>query len=301
MEEENFHIAAVERDTGISRELLRAWERRYGFPTPSRDEHGERCFPGTQVARLRLIKRLLDLGHRPGKLIAASDSEIALLATSTLNNNSENAALDHLLATLRHHDSAHFQSCLQQHLGREGLQGFILNTLAPLAQRVGDAWAQGQLAIFEEHLFAELSQRVLRQAISALPSNAKAPRILLTTPPNEQHLLGLLMAEALWTIDGANCLSLGTQMPLGEITQAAASHGSDIVAIALSSAFSNRQAAPLIRELRQRLPEQVALWVGGAVILNPDGINGVRLLPTLADAQNALNDWYRQTSTAGQH
>jgi methylmalonyl-CoA mutase cobalamin-binding subunit len=132
-----------------------------------------------------------------------------------------------------------------------------------------------------------------------LPSGTGAPRILLTTPLNEQHLLGLLMAEALWTMDGANCLSLGTQMPLGKIVQAAVSHGSDVVAIALSSAFPNRQALPLIRELRQRLPEQIALWVGGAGIKHLSGANGVRLLPQLTDAQNALNDWYRQTRGVG--
>jgi DNA-binding transcriptional MerR regulator len=122
MKEEVFHIAAVERDTGISKELLRAWERRYGFPVPIRNEHGERCYPGTQVARLRMIKRLLDVGHRPGKLIAASDSEINLLERSALTANDENTALDQLLSALRRHDSANFHSCLQQHLGREGLQ-----------------------------------------------------------------------------------------------------------------------------------------------------------------------------------
>ncbi|PTT81921.1 hypothetical protein DBR42_17435, partial [Pelomonas sp. HMWF004] len=53
-------IAAVERDTGISKETLRVWERRYGFPAPWRDAAGERLYAPEQVQRLRLIKRLLD-------------------------------------------------------------------------------------------------------------------------------------------------------------------------------------------------------------------------------------------------
>ncbi|RYD60733.1 MAG: MerR family transcriptional regulator, partial [Verrucomicrobiaceae bacterium] len=52
-------IAAVERDTGISKETLRVWERRYGFPAPERDASGERLYPSEQVQRLRLVKRLL--------------------------------------------------------------------------------------------------------------------------------------------------------------------------------------------------------------------------------------------------
>ncbi|NBW47360.1 MAG: MerR family transcriptional regulator, partial [Betaproteobacteria bacterium] len=58
-------IASVERDTGLSKDTLRVWERRYGFPQPTRDALGERAYPLEQVERLRLVKRLLDAGHRP--------------------------------------------------------------------------------------------------------------------------------------------------------------------------------------------------------------------------------------------
>ncbi|MCB1912570.1 MAG: MerR family transcriptional regulator, partial [Rhodocyclaceae bacterium] len=64
-----YSIAAVERDTGLSKDTLRVWERRYGFPTPERDENGERLYPGDQLERLRLIKRLLDQGRRPAALM----------------------------------------------------------------------------------------------------------------------------------------------------------------------------------------------------------------------------------------
>jgi len=58
-------IAAVERDTGLSKDALRIWERRYGFPTPQRDGSGERAYPLEQVEKLRIVKRLMDGGHRP--------------------------------------------------------------------------------------------------------------------------------------------------------------------------------------------------------------------------------------------
>ena len=71
MNEISFTIANVERETGLSKDLLRMWERRYGFPAPERDANGDRVYPAEQVERLRRIKRLIDRGHRPGKLIAA--------------------------------------------------------------------------------------------------------------------------------------------------------------------------------------------------------------------------------------
>src|SRR5574343_1386175 len=74
------NIAAVERDTGLSKDVLSMWERRYGFPQPDRDTHGERVYPASQVERLRLIKRLMDQGHRPGKLISTPAEQLTALA-----------------------------------------------------------------------------------------------------------------------------------------------------------------------------------------------------------------------------
>ena len=63
-------ISAVERDTGLSKDTLRVWERRYGFPQPVRDAFDERVYPADQVERLRLIARLLNSGQRPGRVVS---------------------------------------------------------------------------------------------------------------------------------------------------------------------------------------------------------------------------------------
>ena len=72
-------IRAVERDSGIARDTLRIWERRYGFPEPSRNDKGERVYPEDQLRRLQRIRRLLDQGMRPGKIVALGDIELGIL------------------------------------------------------------------------------------------------------------------------------------------------------------------------------------------------------------------------------
>ena len=69
-------IAAVERETGLSKDTLRVWERRYGFPQPGRDGAGERIYPAEQVERLRVIARLLNAGERPGQIVALPLAEL---------------------------------------------------------------------------------------------------------------------------------------------------------------------------------------------------------------------------------
>lgn len=293
----HFNIAAVERDTGLSKDVLRMWERRYGFPTPERDGNGERSYPAEQVERLRLIKRLMDLGHRPGKLLAIPADELAELAPRRPPSppppvaGSEDPA--ELLTLIKQHDAHGYQQAMQQRLARQGLQRFVQDTVAPLTHRVGEAWEDGSFEVFEEHLFTELTKRLLRQAIAALPGGGSGPRILLTSVPDEPHVLGLLMVEALFSLEGAECIPLGTQMPLLEIGRAASAHRADIVALSFSVAFPQRQIPGLLQQLRLLLPASVELWAGGAGVQRVARQEGVRLLAGLDDALAALAAWPR--------
>lgn len=299
----SFNIGAVERDTGISKDLLRMWERRYGFPVPDRDSNGERCYPAEQVERLRLIKRLMDQGHRPGKLMQASEEELLALAprrssARASNGGAGSGELGELLGLIKQHDAAGYQQAMQQRLGRQGLQRFVQDTVAPLTQQVGEYWEAGIFEVFEEHLFTELTKRLLRQAIAALPVGGRGPRVLLTSVPDEQHILGLLMVEALFALEGAECIPLGTQMPLIEIGRAANAHRADIVALSFSVAFPSRQIPALLQQVRTLLPAEVALWAGGGGVARTAKMDEVRLLHTLEEAVEALGAWREANAEA---
>jgi len=292
-----FNIAAVERDTGLSKDVLRVWERRYGFPVPERDGNGERVYPAAQVERLRLIKRLMDQGHRPGKLLATPEEELGLLLPRRSSPSraaapgADNAALEELLLLIKQHDAVGYVSALQQRLSREGLQRFVQDIVAPLTGRVGEAWEDGRFEVFEEHLFTELTKRVLRQAIAGLSGGRASPRVLLTSVPDEQHILGLLMIEALLALEGAECIPLGTQMPLLEISRAAEAHRADIVALSFSIAFPPRRIPPLLQQLRELLSKETELWVGGSGVSRVTPPAGVYRLNNLEHGVKALAEW----------
>lgn len=302
MNEISFTITSVEKETGLSKDTLRMWERRYGFPAPERDPAGDRVYPAAQVEQLRLIKRLIDQGHRPGHLMALAPEALRSLPARNAKAAPRRAAIsgageavdeevDELLALLKNHDAARFQQRLQQTLAREGLRRFVMDTVAPLTRQVGQAWEDGRFAVFEEHLFTELTKRVLRQAIASLPPPNGRPRILLTSVPDEPHVLGLLMAEALFALEGAQCIPLGAQMPLLDIAHAAAAHRADIVALSFSSAFPMRRAGLVLAQLRNLLPAEVAVWVGGQGAPQAAIPPGVSRLQTLADGIDVLSAW----------
>ena len=291
------NIGAVERDTGLGKDTLRVWERRYGFPQPLRDTKGERLYSQDVVDRLRLIKRLLDQGHRPGKLFSSSEEDLLLLAGASeqaqpIAADGEPLVVSQIIALIKAHDAQGLRHALNQAMMRQGLQHFVLDTVVPLTRRIGEGWMRGELEVFEEHLYAEQIKSLLRQAISSLPIPVNGGlRILLTTVPEERHELGLLMVECLLTLDGATCISLGIQTPLFDIRQAAEAHGVDVVGLSFSSAFPSRQIAQVLNQLRDLLPVSVELWAGGGGMQKIQAIKGVSALPSLEDALLALRAW----------
>jgi MerR family transcriptional regulator, light-induced transcriptional regulator len=295
-------IAAVERDTGLSKDTLRVWERRYGFPAPQRDAIGERAYTLTDVEKLRIVKRLLDAGHRPGRIVPLALEQLQELSEQTVDQplraaRAEDRVLggDDLRAHLdliRSHDVPRLRGELTRLLSRVGVSRFISDVVGPLNAAVGDAWLRGQMEVFEEHLYTETMQVVLRGAIAAIPEPDAAPgvlRVLLTTLPGEQHGLGLLMAEAVLALEGCRCTSLGVQTPVWDIVLAAEACASDIVALSFTGCTNPNQIADNLSELRAKLPAHVALWAGGsAPVLHRRPVPGVDPFGTLSEVPEAL-------------
>ena len=320
----NLSISAVERETGLSKDVLRKWEGRYGFPRPLRDEFGERIYPPDQVNRLRLIKRLMDTGMRPSSIVARAEQDLMALAGSRHVASPaphgkviESTALD----LLRKHDPEGLRQALHRLLLRQGLAAFVQDTITPLNHAVGEAWSRGEMEIYEEHLYTEAVQWVLRNAMAGVTDRHGRPRVLLTTLPEEPHGLGILMVAAMLALEGAYCLSLGPQTPLEEIANAARAQAVDVVVLSFSIIYPPRRIPPALEELRQRLgrsvpgsdkaPEppptgaksflgrpgerlasSVEIWAGGAGTARLRRAPAdTRLLPAMEDALAALADW----------
>jgi DNA-binding transcriptional MerR regulator len=285
------NISAVERDTGLSKDTLRVWERRYGFPEPARDANGERVYPLSQVRKLQLIKRLMARGHRPGKIVSLGLDELTGLS-ETAPRRAPGEQIEILARLIATHQLPELRRQLAQALMKQGLQRFVIDTVAPLNRAVGEAWMRGDIGVFEEHLYTEQIQGVLRNALAALQPQGRGPRVLLTTFPHEPHGLGLLMVEALLAVEGACCVPLGTEMPLAEIARAVRADRIDILALSFSAAFNEKQGAAGLAELRAMLPGKVAIWAGGECVARMrKPVEGVELVGELATAVEMVKQW----------
>jgi DNA-binding transcriptional MerR regulator/methylmalonyl-CoA mutase cobalamin-binding subunit len=293
-------IAAVERDTGLSKDTLRVWERRYGFPSPARDALGERCYSLEDVDKLRAVKRLMDQGHRPGKLIDHSIDQLRELAEhaalAVASTDQAGAAAEDLqvyLDLIKSHRIEELRRQLSQSVLRLGLAHFVTDVVAQLNERVGEAWTRGWFEIFEEHLYTESIQVVLRNAINTIPRpGSRPPVVLLTTFPQEPHGIGLLMVESIFALEGCRCISLGVQTPIYDIVRAAQAQSVDIVALSFTSCMNPNQTVEGLTELRGKLPATTEIWAGGACpVLYRRPPEQIRTLRYLSDIGTAMADW----------
>ena len=158
-----YPIGVVERDTGIGRDTLRVWERRYGFPDPVRNDKGERSYPEIQLRRLQRIRRLLDRGMRPGKLLSLSEQALDELEASLQPEQTDepNETISNMLDAIRAADTGQIANLLRTQYERQGMQRFILDTVSPLLDTVGELWLGGKLQVFQEHFLSEQLTRFL--------------------------------------------------------------------------------------------------------------------------------------------
>ena len=293
-------ISAVERDTGLSKDTLRVWERRYGFPLPERDAFGERAYPLAQLEKLRVVKRLLDAGHRPGTIVPKGIEVLRSLITNPAQAKPQAPSphrgdLQTYLQLVRSHDADALQKALAQATLDLGLAAFVCDVVAPLTVLVGEGWMRGELQVFEEHLYTESVQAVLHQAMIGLRSPAAnaRPRVLLTSFPNEHHALGLLVAQVMLRLHGCHCLSLGTQTPIADMVKAAAALRSDIVALNFTASLNSKHVTHGLAQLRQLLPAHVSVWAGGQCpVLDRKSLTGITRVASLQNILGVVARWH---------
>ena len=288
-----YSIRVTSRLTAIELDTLRMWERRYGFPRPERTSGGSRVYSESDVESLKLIRRALEQGYRPGEVVGKPREELMqlILVTSQAPSPGTGAAptTASILAALGRDEIAVVRAELRQAAVVLGPKRFLIEVAHPLSVRVGELWAEGKLEVRHEHVLSECLSAQLRVLMSAYDDRAGAPRVLLATLPNERHGLGLEMVQVYLAVSQITPVLLGVDTPPEQIVKAARSHAADAVGLLVTHASDLEATAKQLRWMLAELPRRVAIWVGGSA--GPDveiHDDALRIVPTWADLDAAI-------------
>lgn len=294
-----FSITALELATGFSSDLLRKWRRRYGFPKPINS--GKLCYDAIQLDQLRLIRMLLDQGFRPAQVVGKMRLELEQLVdtASTCLPPSRDQWMLAIVDDLKRYDIGAVRHALQQARAERTLSAYIDEIIMPFTLHIGTAWARQELEIHHEHICTGIVSSLLKTELQAIPAPPGAPSVLLGTPPMEQHVLGILMAECVLAEAGANCLNLGAQLPANEMAMAAIGCRAEIVGVSFSFSYPRDAVRPWLAQMRKLLPAEIELWAGGAgTAAIRRSIPGVRVFSDLDSARIAIFQRRRPTPQA---
>ena len=251
-------IGELSRRTGVSPELLRAWEQRYGLLRPTRSDGGFRLYSPQDEHRVATMRSHLERG-----LSAAEAARITLDEESTpapaaelpvlaLGASALRAALDRL-------DESAAHAAIDGLLSSFSLEAVLREVVMPYLRELGDRWERGEASVAQEHF----ASQVLRGRLLGLArgwDRGPGPRALLACMPGEQHDLGLIVFGLGLRDRGWRITFLGPDTPLDTLSDTATTLQPD--AVVLSATTPDRFESG--RDALRRLARAVPLWAAGA-------------------------------------
>jgi DNA-binding transcriptional MerR regulator/methylmalonyl-CoA mutase cobalamin-binding subunit len=270
-------IQVVSRRTGLSADVIRVWERRYGAVAPWRSSTNRRLFSDEDIVRLRLLRQATRGGRRIGDVASLStDALRSLVAEDDAATSEQPSAATH---AARPSLERQVEICLEatQNLDTERLQRTLANAsmehgtsvlldglLRPLLTRIGERWRDGTMRVAHEHMTTSIVRTFLGKLKNGFQaSDDPRPDLIVTTPAGQRHELGALMAAVTASVDGWHVTYLGANVPADEIAAAARQRGSRAVALSLVYPGDDPTMRDELVRLRGMLPD-TALIAGGS-------------------------------------
>ena len=260
-------IGELSRRSGVSPELLRAWERRYGLLRPTRSPGGLRLYSANDLNRVREMQQHLASGLAAAEAaaLAARSTEEQVVPSPRLPT----TARDELAAALDAFDEPRAQSTLDQLLSEATVERVLTDVILPYLEELGERWERGEASVAHEHF----STSVLRGRLLGLSrgwGRGLGPVALLACLPGERHELGLMAFGLALRSHGWRVAFLGSDTPFDTVDGAADALQPSLVVFSTVTPDLARAALPQLQTLASRY--RVALGGAGAVGLNSSGL-----------------------------
>ena len=204
---ESFRIGEFSRRVGVSADVLRAWERRYGLLEPLRSAGGFRLYTAEDAARVARMRSGIEHG------LSAAQAAQAALAGEPASDGLLDDAAARLLESIDSLDEARVHAVLDESLAAFGLEEWLRRILLPALAEVGVGWKGDPLAVSREH-FASNLIRARLLALARLSGGGGGPLALLACPPGERHDIPLLCFGLVLRSHGWRILFLGADTPI---------------------------------------------------------------------------------------
>jgi methanogenic corrinoid protein MtbC1 len=264
-----YPIRVVAKRTGIGIHTLRAWERRYGLPRPSRTAGTHRMYGIDDIANLRRVQQLLRGGTPPGRACAmvlaeARDTTVDPQSDMFTTTEATRGLSETLAASFINLDGDVANRLLSEAFCLLGPELALAEVVLPGLRAVGLAWSEGRASVAAEHFGSGLIRARLIGAFEGGTRNGDQPVALLGACPGDLHEIPTLALALLLRRRGWRAVYLGADTPFEALVDAIQRKHPQLLCLSSATDESIPALVELMRRLR-KLPEcgTVMLSYGG--------------------------------------
>jgi DNA-binding transcriptional MerR regulator/methylmalonyl-CoA mutase cobalamin-binding subunit len=269
-ENPKYRIGAVTRLTGLSADVVRVWERRYGAIRPQRSEGGSRLYSDADVARLRRLRQAVEKGHSIGQVARLSEDDLDQIVSDARRADVPDpykASRERFLEAIERLDVVGADLELSRAATLYPPRPLVKNIVAPILYEVGERWAHREMGVAQEHVSSWLLRNLLSSLFRLYPPTDSAETIVLATPAGERHEFGILLAALLAATRGWRVVYVGADVPAADVAHAVRLSKSKLLALSVVNAGTAETMAEL-EAIAAQLPAPTRVWVGGREAIN---------------------------------
>jgi DNA-binding transcriptional MerR regulator/methylmalonyl-CoA mutase cobalamin-binding subunit len=265
-----YTISEAADRAGVSVDVMRAWERRYGVVTPQRTATGYRLYDIATINRIRAMRQLVEDGWSPSAAAAhvreAPVEEIAEDAPRhqpAVDDIEADPLVDRFVRAAADLDAAALTGVLDEMAIRSSFEPMIERHLFPALRALGAAWASGDVSVAAEHAATAAVARWLGTAFEAAAADRQGDRpILVGLPPGARHELGALAFATACRRAGLAVQYLGADLPAADWARAARDTDATAAVIGVPTAADSDAARNVARALRRASPGLLVVFGG---------------------------------------
>ena len=300
-------IHRVAKLTGLSKDVIRVWERRFGILKPTRGANRYRNYSDEDVALLRFLKEQLDAGGSIGELAKLGREELlgrarASAPRTSFVDNTFSRLLRELLSTLNPFDRVIFEKRLNGAVAVVPFEEALHGILLPLQEQVGQLWHENHIDVAIEHYVTKQIQQKIFSAMNQLPVAEFGAKVVVAGPPGEEHDIAALTVAYRCRVRGCRVYYLGANVPVAPLANFCGKVEPDLTIISFPLALSDDKATELVQALADEVSPVSNLAVGGygAIAMRNLFVKyNITVLEDFAELDHRLDRLMRQTASRG--
>ncbi|NPV77769.1 MAG: MerR family transcriptional regulator [Anaerolineae bacterium] len=222
-----YNIKAVSKLLGLLPVTLRAWERRYGMPSPRRGSQGYRLYSEHDLITLRWLKTQIDGGLSISRAVeylnelrdSGNDPVIQPAPTFSLQPVSLNNLAGELLESLVGLQESRAMEIMRRAFGLYPMDQVLVEIVHPVLVEIGERWHDGRLPIATEHYATQFFIQNLMSILSASAPPWHPEIAVAGCAPGEMHQIGLLAVVVALRWRGWDVRYLGPDVKLERLEE----------------------------------------------------------------------------------